>query len=156
MRSITRLTLSALVAVAVSGPAHAADMFLRLGPVKGENAAARKGKESSVEVLSWQYGTARKGWDGSIKGGSASPRNSAPSGARNGSASSDRNSVRVKVKFPWLDCRVGDRITDATLVSSTERVTFADISVSRCAADEIDLDYASVIVRALDPATKQE
>ena len=57
---------------------------------------------------------------------------------------------------PWLDCRVSDRTTNATLISSTERVTFNDISVSRCAADEVDLDYASVIVRALDPALKPE
>ena len=57
---------------------------------------------------------------------------------------------------PWLDCRVGDRITNATLISSTERVTFNDISVSRCAAVEVSSDYASVIVRAWDSALKQE
>ena len=193
MRSIVKLTLSAFVAVAATGPAYAADMFLKLGPVKGEVATAAKGRENSVEVLSWQYGAARKGWDGSIKGGSIarkhvpsgthiasadivgpsrdcddhnvkSPRDAATgmSSGRCASAWSpvatpvDRGSVRVKVKFPWLDCKVGARITDATLTSPTERVTFNDISVSRCAADEVDLDYAAVVVRGWDPATKQE
>ena len=194
MGSITKLMVCVAAAAVVVGPAHAADMFLKLGPVKGDDAAARKGKERSVEVLSWQFGTARKGWDGSIKGGSASTKKDVAPGTHIGSANIvghgrtaadheitspldasaglptgkratdwtpvttpvDRGSVRVSVKFPWLDCRVGDRITDATLISSTERVTFNDISVSRCAADEVDLDYALVIVRAWDPALKQE
>ena len=159
MRPMTRTTIFALAAAAIAAPAVAAtDMFLQLPPPKaGENAAA-KGRENKVEVLSFRFGAARKGWDGTIKGGSSAAKYGAVSGAHRDDSLSpppERGSVRIKVKFPWLDCAVGSAFPDAMLQSDTARYELKDIQVTGCAPDSVDLDYAKVKVRAWDPSKKE-
>ena len=68
----------------------------------------------------------------------------------------DRGSVRVKVKFPWLDCRVGAAFPDAVLQNAAGRYELKEVLISGCAADGVALNYAKVTVRGWDPAKKQE
>ena len=68
----------------------------------------------------------------------------------------DRGSVRVKVRFPWLDCRVGATFPDATLDDAAGRNSFSEVTVTRCDNDAVTLSYAKVTVRGWDPAKKEE
>ena len=68
----------------------------------------------------------------------------------------DRGSVRVKVRFPWLDCRVGATFPDATLDDAAGRNSFSEVTVTRCDSDAVTLSYAKVTVRGWDPAKKEE
>lgn len=81
MRSIIICLSSALAAAALPAPAVAAssDYFLKLGDVKGESAAMR-GKEKWIEVWSYSFAATRKGWDGTIKGGSRMEGATGPTG----------------------------------------------------------------------------
>ena len=176
MRPITRTTLGALAvaAAALATPAIAAasDSYLTFGPVTGAQADARKGHDKWIEVESWSWGATRKGWDGTIKGNATS---SAKFGAISGAHRDDsvdaradaalavplgapleRGSVRVKVKFPWLDCRVGAAFPDAVLQNAAGRYELKEVLISGCAADGVALNYAKVTVRGWDPAKKQE
>ena len=66
----------------------------------------------------------------------------------------DRGAVRVKVKFPWLECKVGAAFPDAVLQNDAGRYEFQDAIITGCAPDSVTLDYAKVTVRGWDPATK--
>ena len=68
----------------------------------------------------------------------------------------DRGAVRVKVKFPWLDCRAGAAFPDAVLQNDAGRYELKDAIITGCAADGVSLNYAKVIVRGWDPAKKEE
>ena len=138
-----------------------------------------------VTSWSWGTSNARKGWDGSIKGRASaekygavsgahrdegvahdvvSPRDTAsgmPTGKRQHgwmpvAQTLDRGSVRVKVRFPWLDCRVGATFPDATLDDAAGRNSFSEVTVTRCDNDAVTLSYAKVTVRGWDPAKKEE
>ena len=138
-----------------------------------------------VTSWSWGTSNARKGWDGSIKGRASaekygavsgahrdegvardvvSPRDTAsgmPTGKRQHgwmpvAQTLDRGSVRVKVRFPWLDCRVGATFPDATLDDAAGRNSFSEVTVTRCDSDAVTLSYAKVTVRGWDPAKKEE
>ena len=161
MRPITKLTLCALTAAAMAAPAFAAsDFFLKLGPVKGEDLDERKGRENKIEVLSSEFGTARKGWDGTIKGRSAGDSTSGmPTGKRQHgwvriNQPLDQGNMRIKVKFPWIDCRVGAAYADAVVEDAAGRVELQDVIIADCAADAVELNYAKVKVRAWNPTTK--
>ena len=67
----------------------------------------------------------------------------------------DRGSVRVKVKFPWLDCKVGAAFPDAVLQNDAGRYEFKDVMITGCAPDGVSLNYAKVIVRGWDPEKKE-
>jgi hypothetical protein len=67
----------------------------------------------------------------------------------------DRGAVRVKVKFPWLDCKVGAAFPDAVLQNDAGRYEFENVLISGCAADSVTLDYAKVRVRGWDPEKKE-
>ena len=182
MRPITKLTLCALTAAAMAAPAFAAsDYYLKFDTVEGES-AARAGGGKQIEILSWSWGTTMAGdWDGTIKGSPSaekfgavggmhrdaeitSPRDAAsgmPTGKRQHgwvtvSKPLDRGSVRVKVKFPWLDCRVGAAFPDAVLQNDAGRYELKEVLISGCAADGVALNYAKVTVRGWDAATKKE
>ncbi len=160
---------------ATAAPDAAAGNFLKLGDVKGETMAAARGKEKWIEIQGWDFGT-RKGWDGTIKGGSMkadaparhdvkSPRDSA-SGMPTGKRQHDwrpsphsleaGGSVRIKVKFPWVGCTVGDRVAGATIGSGDKAYELTDLTIAACATDEVILDYAKVKVRGWDPIKKEE
>jgi len=159
MRPITRITLCALAAAAMAAPATAAtNFYLKLGPVKGEELDERKGRENKIEILSSEFGTARKGWDGTIKGGSARDSTSGmPTGKRQHgwvkvSKPLEQGNIRVKVKFPWLDCRVGAAYVDAVVGDASGRFELKDVIIADCAADAVELNYTKVTVRGWDPA----
>ena len=89
MRLTNPFAICALAAAAMVGPALApafaasSDYFLKLGPIKGEVSAARKGgHQAEIEILSYSFGATRKGWDGSVKGGSSAAKFGAISGVR--------------------------------------------------------------------------
>ena len=85
-RAVVAIALATAVA-ATAAPAFAAtDMFLELGPVKGESSdRAARGK---VELSSFTFSASRKGWDGTIKG---NPRTGASdSSAGTGAAGADK------------------------------------------------------------------
>ena len=182
MRPITRTTICALAAAAMAAPAFAAaDYYLKFDTIKGES-AAKAGGGKQIEIESWSWGTTMVGaWDGTIKGSPraekfgavggvhsdaeiTSPRDAAsgmPTGKRQHgwvtvSKPLDRGSVRVKVKFPWLDCKVGAAFPDAVLQNDAGRYELKEIFISGCAADGVALNYAKVTVRAWDAATKKE
>ena len=74
MRPVTILPIGALAAAALAAPVSASaapgGSYLELGtPVAGAS-AARRGHEGHIEVQSYAFGAARKGWDGTVKGGS--------------------------------------------------------------------------------------
>lgn len=68
----------------------------------------------------------------------------------------ERGAVRIKVKFPWVDCRTGARFPGAVLESPNGIHELSDVTVTGCTADSIALHYAKVKVRAWDPVKKQE
>ena len=170
MRSIIKYTLCTVVVVGLAAPAFtaSADYYLKLGPVKCEAAGRATPAPSAVagdqiEILSWSWGEARKGWDGSVKGasrkgwdGSVKGSSSAAKFGAVGGMHRDSGRVRVKVKFPWLGCKVGAAFPDAVLQNDAGRHELSDVVVSDCASDGVTLDYAKVTVRGWDPATKKK
>jgi hypothetical protein len=195
MRPIMKIPMCAFVAAAVAAPAPtfaaSADYYLKLGDVKGES-AARSGPGKHIEILSWSWGTTMAG-DG---GGTTKPvlsnvEGGAPGTAKYGAVAGahrddtvdsaekrqhgwvtvakplDRGAVRVKVKFPWLDCKVGAAFPDAVLQNDAGRYEFKEVMITSCAtapsasggaapADEVSFNYGKVIVRGWDPAKKEE
>jgi hypothetical protein len=175
MRPMIKTTLCALAAAAVAGPACAAsaDYYLKLGDVKpalskaeGGGSAAKAGSAKRIEILSWSWGSAPAGTAkyGAVAGahrdeglGAAEKRQhgwvtvSAPvaSDAAAGGA------VRVKVKFPWLDCKLGAAFPDAVLQNDAGRYEFENVLISGCAPDSVTLQYAKVKVRGWDPEKKE-
>lgn len=66
----------------------------------------------------------------------------------------ERGSARVKVRFPWLDCAVGDRYPEASLEGAGMRYELKDVTITSCATEQISLNYAKVEVRGWDPVKK--
>ncbi len=164
LRTLT-LAAATLAATLAATPASAAlNAFLKLDKPPS-SAAARAGHKDWIEVTSWSWGTsnARKGWDGSIKGrkgwdGTIKGRDAPPPGA---------GELRVKVRFPWTDCRVGAAVPDATLDDAAASYAFSEVVVTRCPStaaspggqqesDAISFSFTKVIVRGWDPAKKEE
>ena len=165
LRTITLAAAATLAATLAATPASAAlNAFLKIGgtPAPHAAAAARSAHKDWIEVTSWSWGTSngRKGWDGSIKGrkgwdGSIKGnRASAPLSPGSPPASAD--SLRVKVRFPWLDCRVGAAFPDAMLDDASASYAFSEVVVTRCDSDALSLGFAKVTVRGWDPAKKEE
>ena len=191
MRPIMKTTMCALVAAAVTAPAHAAiNAYLELGPIKSES-AGRGDHKDQIEILSWSWGATTAGdWDGTIKGATGAEKFGAVGGIRRddtitspGDVASgrapgtrphkpisftkplNRGSVRVKVKFPWLDCRVGAAFPDAVLQNAAGRYELKDVVITNCSSsgsggdrpmESLSLNYAKVQVRGWDPKKKEE
>ena len=163
MRPIIKTTLCALVAAAVAAPALAAssNYYLKLGDIKGELAAkAAPGKQLEIESWSWGAASGRRSsapWP-ATHAMTASPRPAVTEKRQHGwvtvAKPLDRGAVRVKVKFPWLECKVGAAFPDAVLQNDAGRYEFQDAIITGCAPDSVSLDYAKVTVRGWDPATK--
>jgi hypothetical protein len=169
MRPIMKTTLCALVAAAVAAPAFAAssNYYLKLGDIKGES-AARSGAGKQLEILSWSWGATSAAKYGAVSGMRRDDSLTSPGDAAAGRAAGkrqhgwvtvakplDRGAVRVKVKIPWLDCRIGDAFPDAALQNDAGRYEFEDAIITGCAPDSVTLDYAKVKVRGWDPARKE-
>ena len=164
MRPIMKITMCAFVAAAVAAPAFAAssDYYLKLGDIKpvlskvegGESAAKASGGKQ-IEILSWSWGAASTAKFGAVAGAhrddGLSPAEKRQHGWVTVSKPLDRGAVRVKVKFPWLDCRVGAAFPDAVLQNDAGRYEFQDAIITGCAPDSVILDYAKVTVRGWDP-----
>jgi hypothetical protein len=154
-----KTTMCALVAAAVAEPAFAAsaDYYLKLGDIKGES-AARSGAANRIEILSWSWGTAHTAKYGAVAGAhrddGLNPAEKRQHGWMPVAQPLDRGAVRVKVKFPWLDCRVGAAFPDAVLQNDAGRYEFKDAIITGCAPDSVTLDYAKVKVRGWDPEKK--
>ena len=173
MRSIPRITIFALAAAAVAAPAAAAsDYFLHLDDVKG-GSAAKAGGGTQLEILSWSWGATNSGGgsggtgkvsmqDMNVTTNVASPGDPAtgmPTEKRQhgwmpSNRPLDRGSVRVKVKFPWLDCKVGAAFPDAVLQNDSGRYELKDVMISSCAADNVGLDYAKLRESPSRPSQK--
>ena len=81
MRPIATITMFALAASAIAAPAVAAtDMYLELGPIKGESSGQRAAG-GKVQLSSIHFSASRKGWYGTIKGRAAG-EGAAPAGAK--------------------------------------------------------------------------
>ncbi|MEG3153751.1 hypothetical protein [Sphingomonas sp. RB1R13] len=154
--TITLAAAATLAATFAATPASAAlNAFLKIGGTPAPTtSAARSGHKDWIEVSSWSWGTSngRKGWDGSIKGrkgwdGTIKGRDAPPPGA---------GELRVKVRFPWTDCRVGATVPDATLDDAAASYAFSSVVVTRCDPDAVTLSYAKVTVRGWHPAKKEE
>ena len=150
---------------AAAAPEATSGHFLKLGDVKpalrkvegGEGlAVARSGGGGGkwIEIQGWDWEVRRKGWDGTVKGGSVAEKRQhdwrpSPHALQGG------GTVRIKVKFPWVGCTVGDRIADATIGAGTSAYDLTDLTIAECAADAVTLDYAKVRVRGWNPETKE-
>jgi type VI protein secretion system component Hcp len=186
MRPIMNITMCALVAAALAAPALAttpayaasADYYLKLGDIKpvlskveGGEAALRSGAGKHIEILSWSWGATNAGKYGAVAGAhrddTVDPAEKRQHGWMPVTQPLDRGAVRVKVKFPWLDCKVGAAFPDAVLQNDAGRYEFKEVMITSCAtapsatggaapADEISFNYAKVIVRGWDPAKKEE
>ena len=159
MRPIMKITMCAVVAAAVAVPAFAAssNYYLKLGDIKGES-AARSGPGKQLEIESWSWGAASTAKFGAVAGAHRDDGVNGPAvtekrqhGWVTVSKPLDRGAVRVKVKFPWLDCRVGAAFPDAVLQNDAGRYEFQDAIITGCAPDSVILDYAKVTVRGWDP-----
>lgn len=180
MRPITRFTLhtalaAALVSLAATSAA-AADYYLKLGDIKGAS-AARGTAGKQIEVLSWSWGIARKGWDGTIKGSKVDDGAAAPAGRvakidnmaskRESSADSltvplDRGSVTIRGSLPG--CAVGTHYADAVLQTPSARYEFKDAIITSCAlsgaggggaalpTESISFNYAKIVTVAVPSA----
>ena len=180
MRSISKQFAYFLASMALALPALASssDYYLKFEGAAGD-AAAHAGHKGEIEISSWSWGAsnARKGWDGTVKGRSSVEKYGAVGGMhrddgvtpaqRNAAvglaAPLDRGSVRVKVKFPWLDCKPGAAFPAAVLQNAEGRYALKDVVVTSCPAalpsegrDVVTLEYAKVIVRGWDPAKKEQ
>ena len=160
MRPITRTTICALAAAAMAAPAVAAsNYYLKLDNPKGES-AAKAGGGTQIEILSWSWGATNAGGvrvaTGDVNGDGKADVVTAPRDSASGmptekrqhgwvtiSKPLDRGSVRVKVKLPWLDCKVGTAFPNAVLQNDAGRYELKEVLVSSCAPDSVDLDYAS-------------
>jgi hypothetical protein len=155
MRPIMKTTMYALIAAAVAAPAFAAsaDYYLKLG-----GASARSGAGKQLEILSWSWGATSSAKYGAVAGAhrddTVDPAEKRQHGWMPVAQPLDRGAVRVKVKFPWLDCRVGAAFPDAVLQNDAGRYEFQDAIITGCAPDSVTLDYAKVKVRGWDPAKK--
>ncbi len=186
LRALTLAAAATLATFAATPASAALNAFLKLDKPPSSAAARAGHKDwIEVTSWSWGTSNARKGWDGSIKGRASaekygavsgahrdegvardvvSPRDTAsgmPTGKRQHgwmpvAQTLDRGSVRVKVRFPWLDCRVGATFPDATLDDAAGRNSFSEVTVTRCDNDAVTLSFTKVIVRGWDPAKKEE
>jgi hypothetical protein len=174
MRTIIKTTLCALAAAGVAAPAFAAsaDYYLKLGDIKpvlskvegGE--AAKAGAGGRIAISSWSWGAAPAGSAkyGAVAGAhrddSLSPAEKRQHGwvtvaAPLASDAAGGGAVRVKVKFPWLDCKVGAAFPDAVLQNDAGRYELENVLISGCAPDSVTLEYAKVRVRGWDPEKKE-
>lgn len=165
MRLISTSLLGALALVLPALPALAAapGALLKFGTATGGPTA--RGHKEWIEVESWSWGAsnARKGWDGTIKGRASSDKSGAVAGAHRDEGVDplpSSGTLRIKVKFPWLDCRVGATFPDAELRTQATRYAFAGLVVTGCpggaagsasSSDPLVLTYAKVTVRGWDP-----
>ena len=170
MRPIIKTTLCALAAAAVAGPAFAAsaDYYLKLGDdLKAEGrSAAKAGAGKRIEILSWSWGAAPAGSAkyGAVAGAHRDEGLGVAEKRQHGwvtvaaplaSDAAAGGAVRVKVKFPWLDCKVGAAFPDAVLQNDAGRYEFENVLISGCAPDSVTLNYAKVRVRGWDPEKKE-
>jgi hypothetical protein len=164
MRPIVRTTLCIVAAAAVAAPASAAssNYYLKLGDIGGASAArASTGKQ--LEIESWSWGAASTAKFGAVSGAHRDDTIASPAvtekrqpGWMPVAAPLDRGALRVKVKFPWLECKVGAAFPDAVLHNDAGRYEFKDAIITGCAPDGVTLDYAKVKVRGWDPEKKEE
>jgi type VI protein secretion system component Hcp len=150
MRPITSFARHALAAAVLTAfaatSAAAADFYLKLGDIKGES-AAKSAQDKKIEVESWSFGATQPVAAATNLNSSKSNREIAVSdpGASGPKTTSkrqhgwvtvskplDRGSVRIKVKLPWLDCKVGAAFPDAVLQTAYIRYKLKEVMVSSC------------------------
>jgi len=172
MRPIMNIKMCAFVAAALAVPAFApapafaasADYYLKFGDVKpvpskveGGEAAARSAPGKHIEILSWSWGATSMAKYGAVAGAHRDDGLSDVSTKAERAVAQplDRGSLRVKVKVPWLDCKVGAALPDAMLQNDAGRYEFQDAIITGCAPDSVSFNYAKVVVRGWDPSKKE-
>jgi hypothetical protein len=173
MRPIMTTTICALAAAAAAGSAPApavaaaSDYYLRLGDVKpvlskveGGEPAARSGAGQAIAILAWSWGATSTAKYGAVAGAhrddTVDPAEKRQHGWVTVTKPLDRGAVRVKVKFPWLDCKVGAAFPDAVLQNDAGRYELKDAIITGCAPDAVSLNYAKVRVRGWNPEKKED
>ena len=167
MRPITKFAIHAtvaasLIAFAATSAAAAVDAFIWFSGAKGES-GAKSAAGGQFEVSSWSWGaaqeSAKKGWDGTIKGnpkvaagdvdadGSAkvaaasevtAPRDAGsgmPTGKRQHgwvTVSKPLDHGAVMVKTNLTGCTVGAAYADAVLQTPDARYEFKDAIITSC------------------------
>ena len=132
------------------GKASMSDLSVMRGPRQTTSLDGAQGATSSAK-----YGAVSGAHRDDSLARAVEPTLAAPLGAP-----LDRGSVRVKVKFPWLDCKVGAAFPDAVLHNDAGRYELKDAIVTSCSSggdrpmESISLNYAKVQVRGWDPAKK--
>lgn len=176
---------AAALAASAPAFAASADYYLKLGDIKpvlskveGGESAARSGSpvpsgaDKRIAILSWSWGATNAGRVNLNSSKSNAAKYGAVAAAHRDDTVDpaekrqhgwmpvaqplDRGAVRVKVKFPWLDCKVGATFPDAVLQNDAGRYELKEVIISGCAPDEISLNYGKVMVRGWDPAKKEE
>ena len=127
--------------------------------MKGGSAAKASGGKQ-IEIISWSWGATNAAKYGAVSGahrddGVAAPAEKRQHGWMPSNRPLDRGSLRVKVKFPWLDCRVGAAFPDAMLQNDAGRYEFQEAIITGCAPDGVALNYKKVTVRGWNPETKE-
>jgi hypothetical protein len=158
-------SVAAMAMFAAAGAAAAAaDYYLKLGDIKGE-VAAKAGSGKHIEIMSWSWGPTMAGnWDGTINSATSTAKFGTVGGMHRDEsvnadgrteaamvAPLDRGAVRVKVRFPWLECKVGAAFPDAVLQNEAGRYELQEVIISGCTPDGVALNYAKVTVRGWDP-----
>jgi hypothetical protein len=161
------------------------DVKPALSKAEGGGSAAKAGAGKRIAILSWSWGAAQASAakygavagahrDDSVAGDARSDAHAdaAPRDAGSGIPTEKRQhgwvtvaqpaagtaaggAVRVKVKFPWLDCRVGAAFPGAVLQNDAGRYELENVLISGCAPDSVTLDYAKVRVRGWEPEKKE-
>ena len=141
-----------------------------MGAAKAGGTGMGKGKASMSDLSVMRGPRQTTSLDGA-QGATSSAKYGAVSGAHRDdnvdgradaalAAPLERGSVRVKVKFPWLDCKVGAAFPDAVLHNSAGRYELKDVQVTSCSSggdrpmDSLSLNYAKVRVRGWDSDKK--
>ena len=123
MRLTTPYAIAALAAAAIAAPASAAPpaAFLELGaPVGG---AAHRGHQGYIELESYAFDAARKGWDGTVKGGSVTTERKGWDGSVKGNTVAQDSAAAAKfgaVAGAHRDSGVADPAAEAADAAKTK------------------------------------
>lgn len=180
MRSATHFTLHAILAACLA--ALAASSAAAAGPTGGKeevyftitltdaraadgaHVGRNDGRLESFEIKDWSFDKVSKVDSFTVKQG-VKPVGTADVTMKRGTGPSTApppsGSFRVKVRFPWLGCRVGARYPSLALNGGGKSYLLQDVQVADCGpagspVEEVGFVYGKVTVRGWDPEKKEQ